>query len=179
MELVSSSLKAGVLLSILTVVAGSSHAQMGSARFVLSQQQSATALSPDDGLAIIGAALDFQHVHRRKPDCSHLVHAIYGAAGFTSPYAKSLDLYRGTAEGFVEVTAPQPGDLIVWPRHVGIVVNPAQNSFYSSLRSGLGIDYYDATYWKQKGVPRFYRFLVTTVVKLQPRTDPLWIGVGD
>ena len=164
---------------MLTVVARSSHAQIGSARFVLSQQQRATALSPDDGLAILASALDFQHRHRYKPDCSHLVHAIYGAAGFTYPYAKSLDLYRGTAEEFVQVTAPQPGDLIVWPRHVGIVVNPAQRSFYSSLRSGLGVDYYDAPYWETKGVPRFYRFVAISAVKLQPRTEPLSISEGD
>jgi len=44
---------------------------------------------------------------------------------------------------------------------VGIVVSPAQHSFYSSLRTGLGVELYDSPYWKQRGKPRFFRYVKT------------------
>src|SRR5262249_13699259 len=66
--------------------------------------------------------------------------------------------YSGVNE-FHRVTKPQPGDLIVWPGHVGIVVSPTQHSFYSSLRSGLGVEPYDSPYWKQRGKPHFFRYI--------------------
>ena len=115
-------------------------------------------LSPDDGLSVIAAALDARVQATRQRDCSHLVHAIYLQAGFPYPYASSSDLYDG-ADDFQRVTRPQPGDLVVWPGHVGIVVNPAQRVFFSRLRSGPGVDAYDAEYWKQRGQVRFYRYI--------------------
>jgi hypothetical protein len=113
-------------------------------------------LTPTEGLAILGAALESRH--RLRADCSHLVQAIYESAGFAYPYATSADLYDG-AEGFQRVTTPQSGDLVVWPGHVGIVVNPAQQSFYSALRSGLGVESYASSYWKNRGRARFFRYL--------------------
>src|SRR2546423_1241744 len=43
--------------------------------------------------------------------------------------------------------------------HVGIVIYPAQNIFFSAMRSGLGIDSYEAPYWKRRGNARFYRYI--------------------
>jgi hypothetical protein len=117
-------------------------------------------LSPDDGLSVIAAALDSQVQAARERDCSHLVHAIYLRAGFPYSYASSTDLYEG-AEGFLRVTRPQPGDLVVWPGHVGIVVNPAQHLFFSRLRRGPGVEAYDAQYWKERGQAKFYRYITT------------------
>lgn len=117
-------------------------------------------LSADDGLSVIAAALDARVRATRPRDCSHLVHAIYVSAGFPYPYASSSDLYAG-ADGFQRVAQPQPGDVVVWPGHVGIVVNPAQSVFFSRLHGGPGIDTYDAQYWKQRGQVRFYRYLFT------------------
>ncbi len=115
-------------------------------------------LTPDDGLAVIAAALD-SHIHLgSKPDCSHLVHAIYDRAGFPYRYAPSSDLYVGTRQ-FQRVPRPQVGDLVVWRGHSGIVVDPAQHIFFSSLRSGLGTDSYEAPYWKERGGIRFYRYI--------------------
>ncbi len=114
--------------------------------------------TPDDGLSVIAAALDYRvNLHSRR-DCSHLVHAIYDRAGFRYSYVSSSTLYGGTNE-FQRVANVQPGDLVVWPGHVGIVVNPAQHAFFSTLRSGPGIDTYDAPYWKQRGQLRFYRYI--------------------
>ena len=126
-----------------------------------SQRQSLLAhrlLDPNDGLSVIAAALDLRGQLGFKPDCSHLVHGIYERAGFPYSYAGSSDIYNGIGQ-FRRVQHPQPGDLVVWPGHVGIVVNPARDFFFSSLNSGLGIDSYDAPYWKERGRPRFYRYV--------------------
>ena len=123
-----------------------------------SRRPAPAVLSPDDGLSVIAAALDARVKASRQPDCSHLVHAIYLQAGFPYPYASSSDLYDGMGD-FRRVPRPQPGDLVVWPGHVGIVINPAQRLFFSRLRSGPGVDDYDARYWKQRGQARFYRYL--------------------
>ena len=116
-------------------------------------------ISPNEGLAILSAALDSHH--RRadySADCSHLVHGIYERAGLPYRYASSKDLYEGTDE-FRRVTTPQVGDLAVWRGHAGIVVSPAEHSFFSVLRSGPGMDSYDAPYWKRRGQPRFFRYV--------------------
>jgi hypothetical protein len=115
-------------------------------------------LTRDEGLAILGAALDFRHHTGSPSDCSHFVHGLYERAGFPYGYASSSDLYAGIGE-FRRVASPQPGDLAVWDGHAGIVVNPAQHSFFSLLSSGPGVDFYDSPYWKQRGRPRFYRYV--------------------
>ena len=117
-------------------------------------------IGPDDGMAVISAALDARTRRSANSDCSHLVHDIYERAGFGYDYASSSDLYAG-ADEFRRVRRPQPGDLVVWPGHAGIVVNPAQRSFYSALSSGLGVDTYDSAYWKERGRPRFFRYVKT------------------
>jgi hypothetical protein len=43
-----------------------------------------------------------------------------------------------------------------------VVVNPAQRTFYSSLRSGFGVQPYDSAYWKGRGRPRFFRYVKGT-----------------
>jgi hypothetical protein len=114
--------------------------------------------STEERLSLLAAALD-SHVRREsEPDCSHLVHAIYEAAGLPYGYAPSSDLYAGI-ENFQRVKAPQAGDLVVWRGHVGIVIKPSQHTFFSYLSSGPGTDDYDATYWRHRGKPRFYRYI--------------------
>ena len=115
-------------------------------------------LTASEGLAILGEALDFRHHANLPADCSHFVHELYARAGFPYEYASSSDLYAGIDE-FRRVASPQPGDLAVWPGHAGIVVNPAQRSFFSALSSGHGVDLYDSPYWKRRGRPRFYRYV--------------------
>jgi hypothetical protein len=95
-----------------------------------------------------------------SPDCSHLVHTLYHQAGYSYPYASSLDLYRGAPQ-FLRVRYPHPGDLIVWRGHVGIVVNPKEHSFFSSVSTGTRIQDYDSSYWRARGHARFYRYLTS------------------
>jgi hypothetical protein len=115
-------------------------------------------LTPDEGLAIIGAALDSRHLPQANGDCSHVVHAIYEQAGFHYRYVDSSELYDGVEE-FRQVKHPQPGDLAVWRGHTAIVINPAQHSFFGATTRGLRVESYDLGYWKQRGTPRFFRFV--------------------
>jgi hypothetical protein len=118
-------------------------------------------LTTDERLAILGAALDFRRRTKRAYDCSHFIHALYEHAGFPYEYASSADLYAGIDE-FQQVPRPQPGDLVVWRGHAGIVTNPAQHSFFSLLSSGPAVDSYDSRYWKRRGHPRFFRYVKTS-----------------
>jgi cell wall-associated NlpC family hydrolase len=107
---------------------------------------------------VIAAALDPKVRRHAGQDCSHLVHAIYEKAGYPYAYATSDDLYGGV-EGFLRVSYPQPGDVIVWPGHAGIVVRPSRHVFFSFMRSGPGISDYESSYWAARGQPRFYRYI--------------------
>jgi cell wall-associated NlpC family hydrolase len=91
-------------------------------------------------------------------DCSHFVQWLFERAGLYYGYAPSRTLYEGMA-GFKRVYHPQPGDLIVWPGHVGIVVDPDEETFLSALRSGVKTASYTSRYWKRRGHPRFFRYL--------------------
>ena len=115
-------------------------------------------LTSEERLAILGTALDFRHRTKRAFDCSHFIHALYERAGFPYEYASSSDLYTGIDE-FQQVSHPQPGDLIVWRGHAGIVTSAAQHTFFSLLTTGPGVNHYDSRYWKRRGVPRFFRYV--------------------
>ena len=120
-------------------------------------------LTAKQGRAIVAAALDLDRPSRRTLDCSHLIHAVYENAGFDYPYQSSYDLYAGAAEQFARVKSPHAGDLIVWPGHVGIVVNPSQHSFYSLVSTGAEQQDYEGPYWRSRGTPRFYRYKITNI----------------
>ena len=115
-------------------------------------------LNSDERLAVLASALDSKIPRIHEYDCSHLVHAIYERAGFPYAYASSDDLYDGV-EGFQRVADPQPGDLVVWHGHAGIVVRPSKHVFFSFLHAGPGIDDYTSRYWRGRGEPRFYRYI--------------------
>jgi cell wall-associated NlpC family hydrolase len=123
----------------------------------IQQRDADRTLTPDDGLSVIAAALDSRKL-RHSGDCSHLVHAIYERAGFHYIYVSSYDLYDGV-EGFDRIFEPQPGDMVVWRGHVGIVVHPSQHIFFSFQRSGPGTADYTTHYWLSRGRPRFYRYV--------------------
>jgi len=124
-------------------------------------QETAVATRPltlRQGEQIVNAAWEREQQTGRKPDCSHLVHEVYVLAGYPYQYADSFDLYAGRTEGFARVSTPHAGDLVVWRGHVGIVVDPAEHSFYSSVSSGLRTEFYDAPQWRARGAARFYRY---------------------
>ena len=118
-------------------------------------------LSREEGRSIVHMAWQAEPPADGMRDCSHVVHQIYADAGFEYPYASSLDIYAGN-ENFVRVKTAHAGDVIAWPGHVGIVVDPLQHSFYSLVRTGLETQDYESPYWKSRGRPRFYRYKVET-----------------
>ncbi|HTF23766.1 MAG TPA: NlpC/P60 family protein [Candidatus Limnocylindria bacterium] len=150
-------------------MAAGSQAQAQAASASQGSGSNSRLLSANEGRAIVDAARDEDQPVRGAQDCSHLVHQTYLNAGFEYPYASSFELYAGN-ENFERVRKAQPGDLIVWPGHAGIVVDPLQHSFYSLVSTGLEAQDYEGSYWKSRGRPRFYRYKVEnaempTVVK--------------
>jgi hypothetical protein len=133
-------------------------------------------LSAQQGREIAAAALAQDEPIRGTQDCSHLVQQIYSTAGYEYPYASSFDLYAGNGN-FRRVRHAQAGDLIAWPGHVGIVLNPKRHSFYSLVRSGLQAEDYLGAYWRSRGRPRFYRYVVDSgsdveTAKASPPAQP-------
>ena len=158
-------MKPNLLLSVLLIL-GTSSAQVVSNRAAGagtdSRPQSSGArrlLTWSEGVQVIEVAWKNLSKFDSEIDCSHLVNQIYDLAGVHYDYATSNQLYDGV-DAFERVRTPQPADLIVWPGHVGLVVNPQEHSFYSSLNSGLKIDSYDAPVWQARGPARFYRLVV-------------------
>jgi NlpC/P60 family len=128
-------------------------------------------LSAEEGRAIVDAARDQDQPGHGAQDCSHLVHQTYVDAGFEYPYASSFELYAGS-ENFERVRHPQAGDLIVWPGHVGIVLEPLEHSFYSLVSTGLEAQNYEGPYWRSRGRPRFFRYKVENVEILTAAKAP-------
>ena len=118
-------------------------------------------VSAEEGHEIAAAALEQDGPIPGRQDCSHLVHQIYTYAGYEYPYASSFDLYAGNGK-FRRIRHPQAGDLVAWRGHVGIVLDPREHTFYSLVRSGLEAEDYLGPYWRSRGRPRFYRYLVDT-----------------
>src|SRR3989475_10396549 len=140
-------------------MAAGSQAQAQAASATQGSGSNSRLLSAKEGRAIVDAARDEDQPVRGAQDCSHLVHQTYLNAGFEYVYASSFELYAGN-ENFERVRKPQPGDLIVWPGHVGIVLDPLEHSFYSLVSTGLEAQNYLAAYWMSRGRPRFYRYKI-------------------
>jgi hypothetical protein len=118
--------------------------------------------SRQEGEAVVEAAWELRRGFDPKPDCSHFVNAVYAQAGLDYEYANSSDVYDGI-DSFRQIEKPQPGDLVVWPGHIGIVIDPDEHSFYSSVSSGFAIEDYRSKYWTSRGEPRFYRYVIDEV----------------
>ena len=101
-------------------------------------------------------------IHETSLDCSHFVNSLFETIGLSYEYQSSRELYRGP-EGFTRVYRPATGDLIVWPGHVGIVVDPEARTFVSALRTGVKVATYTSRYWKGRGHPRFVRYSLPIV----------------
>ncbi len=126
---------------------------------VKESESSVRLLTAEEGRSIVEVAWQQESQEPGMRDCSHTVHQIYATAGYEYPYASSFEIYAGN-ENFERVKYPHAGDLIAWPGHVGIVVDPLQHSFYSLVRTGLESQDYESAYWRSRGRPRFYRYKV-------------------
>src|SRR5215469_7010116 len=128
-------------------------------------------LTAEEGRSIVTAAWGQSSSSGETQDCSHLVHEIYRTAGFEYSYVSSIEMYAGN-KSFARVKFPHAGDLIVWPGHMGIVVDPLRHSFYSLVSTGLEEQDYEAPYWKSRGRPRFYRYRVQNPIVLTATKVP-------
>lgn len=132
---------------------------------------SARLLTLEEGRAIVNVAWQQEQPAAGMRDCSHFVHQIYENAGFQYAYASSFEIYAGN-DNFERVRNPHPGDLIAWPGHLGIVVDPLQHNFYSLVRAGLAAQDYRSEYWRSRGTPRFYRYKVWQDASLRAANLP-------
>jgi hypothetical protein len=119
-------------------------------------------LSKEEGEAVVWVAWELRRGLGSKPDCSHFVNLVYTRAGLDYEYANTEAIFEGI-EAFRRVPDPQPGDLVAWKGHVGLVVDPEEHSFYSSVRSGFAIENYRSDYWTNWGRPRFYRYVIDDI----------------
>jgi hypothetical protein len=143
-------------------IAGAQNVGVSPTRGDEPESESSSQLRPitwNEGVQVIDTAWRNLSRFDSQIDCSHLVHEIYEQAGLRYPYSTSNELYRGIEE-FERVRVPQPADLIVWPGHVGVVVNPQEHSFYSALSTGLKMDSYEAPAWRSRGPAHFFRFVL-------------------
>jgi hypothetical protein len=143
-------------------IANAQNAGVSASRGGESVSESSSQLRPitwNEGVQVIETAWRNLSRFDSQIDCSHLVHEIYEQAGLRYRYSTSNELYRGIEE-FERVRVPQPADLIVWPGHVGMVVNPQEHSFYSALSTGLKMNSYDAPAWRSRGPAHFFRFVM-------------------
>ncbi len=144
------------------VIQPSGGANTGTDTFELRQLDS---VDPKSFLLFMGT-----QIHETELDCSHFVQFLYEQAGLYYDYMPSRVLYTGIKE-FKRVLHPKAGDLVVWKGHVGIVVDPKQKTFLSSLRSGVKESSYESNYWKRRGRPRFLRYAA-----LQQKDASTWNG---
>lgn len=107
-------------------------------------------------------------IEKTALDCSHFVNSLFQQTGIYYKYQPSRALYRG-ASGFKRVYRPAQGDLIVWPGHVGIVVDPQAKTFLSALTHGVKVASFTSRYWRQRGQPRFFRYKL-------PTRDSIWLA---
>jgi len=107
-------------------------------------------------------------IGRTTLDCSHFVNSLFEQVGLYYRYEPSIVLYSGTAP-FKRVYKPVSGDLVVWPGHVGIVVDPNEQTFVSALHSGVKVASYSSSYWKRRGRARFFRYRLAVV-----ESTPTW-----
>jgi hypothetical protein len=122
------------------------------------EQRGERLLTRAEGVALVDRALEYSASSPRL-DCSHLVHEVLSTTGLAYPYATSNEIFAGIPQ-FRRVRSTQPGDLIVWPGHVGLVVDAERSEFLSSKGGGVGTDNYRSEYWQTRGHPRFYRYVV-------------------
>ena len=173
------------LLLVLLITLGTSSGQVSSNRSVgvgsdLRSESDAARrlLTWSEGVQVIKIAWKNLSKFDSAIDCSHLVNQIYEQAGLHYQYATSNELYQGV-DGFERVRTPQPADLIVWPGHVGVIVNPQEHSFYSSLNSGLKIDSYDSATWRARGPARFFRLIVLNGDRIRNTTNENVVARSD
>ena len=95
-------------------------------------------------------------------DCSHFVWRAYGEAKLTYSFVNTPLL--AASASFEAALAPEKGDLVTWPGHVAIVVDPATGTFIGAQTS-TGVaetSYLLNAYWKARPGRAFLRWRGTS-----------------
>jgi cell wall-associated NlpC family hydrolase len=105
---------------------------------------------------------------RNGIDCSHLVYQALNEArqqvALPGTAPQVVD-YRSTdtivaSKLFFGVDTPEPGDLVLWDGHVGIVMDPNLGTFIGAQTStGVAVASYTSGYWAKRSGLRFVRFV--------------------
>jgi hypothetical protein len=161
-------LKAAVVLGCL-LICNAAFCEQKAVVVDTAEQRGGRLLTRAEGVALVDRALEYSASSPRL-DCSHLVHQVLTTTGLAYPYATSNEIFAGIPQ-FRRVPSAQPGDLIVWPGHVGLVVDAQRSEFLSSKGSGVGTDNYGSEYWQTRGRPRFYRYVVGHSTEVAGRGD--------
>jgi lipoprotein Spr len=101
-------------------------------------------------------------------DCSHFVYQVLNAArtrvAADGSFSTQLVDYRSTSAMensgvWLPTQLPQPGDLVMWDGHVGVVLDPAAGRFIGAQTStGVNEASYATGYWSQRSGRRFLRY---------------------
>lgn len=100
------------------------------------------------------------HVSHDVTDCSHFVVAVLNASDAPGFRYIQADEYL-TSPSFYRVDAPEAGDLVHWPGHIAVVLDPAAGTFIGSQTS-TGVDtanYKTNPYWSGRSHRTFLRFI--------------------
>jgi len=100
------------------------------------------------------------HVSHSSVDCSHFVTAVL--QGSDAPGFKYItaDEFM-SSRSFYRVDSPEAGDLVHWPGHIAIVLDPQTGTFIGSQTS-TGVDkanWKTNTYWSGRTHRTFLRFV--------------------
>jgi len=98
------------------------------------------------------------HVSHSQVDCSHFVAAVLQAAGVSGFKYITANEYTHS-HYFRKVDTAEAGDIVHWPGHVAIVIDPATGTFIGSQTS-TGVDkssYKSNPYWSHRNPRTFLR----------------------
>lgn len=99
------------------------------------------------------------HVSHDVIDCSHFVAAVLQASVDPSfGYLRADDFM--TSGAFSRIDTPERGDLVHWPGHIAVVLDPLEGTFIGSqTSSGVATSNYKTDYyWSRRGSRTFLRY---------------------
>lgn len=99
------------------------------------------------------------HVSHDEVDCSHFVTAVIKASDSPGFRYITADEFMSSPH-FYRVDAPEAGDLVHWPGHIAVVIDPAMGTFIGS-QSSTGVaktSYKTNPYWSGRSHRTFLRY---------------------
>ena len=111
-----------------------------------------------DNTLIARAAQSFPHQPYSAIDCSHFVYEVIKSVDPSFSYITSHDYLDSPR--FRRVDHPEAGDIVHWPGHVAIIINPTTGAFIGS-QSTNGVseaNYVSGHYWSKRPSRTYLRY---------------------